>query len=107
MKIDELVGHLGEWLRSSGPMSEVVISTRVVGIILVSASLILPGVIALCLARRLYPAMALAALVGVVSFGAGLVASYEWNWPTGSAIVLFQFVLLLAASLARRVSRTD
>jgi zinc transport system permease protein len=82
----------------------VVISSRVVGIILVSASLILPGVIALKLCARLFPAMAVSAGVGVASFEAGLYFSYQYDFlHPGSAIVLTQFVLLLAAEACRRM----
>lgn len=76
----------------------VVTASRVVGIVLVSASLVLPGVIALKLCKRLMPAMALAALTGAVSFELGLYASYMLNVQSGAAIVLIQFALLLVAA---------
>lgn len=72
-------------------------TSRVVGIVLVSASLVIPGVIALKLCKRLTPAMIVSALIGFLSFETGLYVSYELNVPPGSAIVLIQFGLLLAA----------
>jgi zinc transport system permease protein len=75
----------------------VVVSSRVMGIVLVSASLVLPGVIALKLSSRLIPAMLLAALVGIVSFEAGLYASYVYEVHSGSAIILSQFMLMIVA----------
>ena len=73
-------------------------TSRVVGIVLVSASLVIPGVIALRLCRRLTPAMLVAALIGFFSFETGLYASYVLNVPPGSTIVMVQFALLLVTS---------
>lgn len=83
----------------------VVISSRVVGIILVSASLVLPGVIALQVCRRLSSAMAVSALAGVCSFELGMYASYVMQVHPGSAIVLIQFALLLIASVAGMIGK--
>ena len=79
----------------------VTVSSRVVGIVLVSATLILPGAVALRVCSRLGPAMAFAALLGFVSFELGVYASYALNVPPGSAIVLIQFVFLLMAPLLK------
>jgi len=80
----------------------VVISSRVVSIILVSASLVIPGIIALKLSARLLHAMALAAMVGLFSFELGMYAAYALNIHPGSAIVLIQFALLILASITAR-----
>ncbi len=80
----------------------VVVASRILGIILVSASLILPGVIALKLCTRLVPAMILAAAVGVLSFEAGLYLSYARPpIQPGAAVVLIQFALLIVAALLK------
>ena len=76
----------------------VVVASRVVGIILVSASLILPGVTALRLCTRLIPALLVSALLGVVSFGWGMYVSYRQDIYPGSAIILIQFAMLIVAS---------
>jgi ABC-type Mn2+/Zn2+ transport system permease subunit len=73
----------------------VAVSARVVGIVLVSASLVIPGVIALKLCRRLAVSMLLAAVVGVASFELGMYVSYQQNVLPGAAIILIQFALLL------------
>jgi ABC-type Mn2+/Zn2+ transport system permease subunit len=75
----------------------VVVSSRVVGIVLVSASLILPGVAALKLCRRLQPALIVAALIGVATFETGLYLSYVMNVHPGSMVVLVQFAVLCVA----------
>ncbi|MEI6231971.1 MAG: metal ABC transporter permease [Planctomycetota bacterium] len=79
----------------------VTVSSRVVGIVLVSATLILPGAVALRVCKRLGPAMAFAALIGFVSFELGVYASYALNVPPGSAIVLIQFIFLPLAPLLK------
>jgi len=84
----------------------VVLASRVVGIVLVSASLVLPGVTGLKLCKRLAPAMAVAAVMGVASFELGLYASYRYDVPPGAAIVLVQFVVLLLAAAGRRLRRS-
>ncbi|MCY3017757.1 MAG: metal ABC transporter permease [Planctomycetota bacterium] len=83
----------------------VVIASRVMGIVLVSSSLVLPGVIALRLCTRMVPAMVLAAIVGLVSFEVGLYASYACSVQPGAAIVLVQFAVLLVAAGARKLWR--
>jgi zinc transport system permease protein len=83
----------------------VVLAARIVGIVLVSSSLVLPGVFALALCRRLGPALVLAGASGVASYEAGLYLSYVWNVPPGSAVILVQFLLVLVGLAAQRVAR--
>jgi ABC-type Mn2+/Zn2+ transport system permease subunit len=51
--------------------------------------------------KRLAPAMAIAALIGFFSFELGVYASYAFNIPPGSAIVLIQFAFLPLAPLLK------
>jgi zinc transport system permease protein len=82
----------------------VAVAARIVGIVLVSASLILPGVFALALCQRLGPALAVAGAAGVASFEAGLYASYVWDVPPGSAVILAQFALVVVGLAVKRVT---
>lgn len=81
-------------------------SARVAGIVLVSASLVIPGVIALKLCQRLTPALIVSAIIGALSFESGLYVSYELSVPPGSAIVMIQFVLLLLTPAVKLFRRT-
>jgi zinc transport system permease protein len=74
----------------------VVLAMNVVGILLVSALLILPAVTALQLARGFAHAMLIAALTGVCSVAAGLFVSLTMNWPAGAAIVMVNLIFFLA-----------
>jgi zinc transport system permease protein len=77
----------------------VVLAMKVVGIMLISALLILPAVSALQIARGFRMAIAIAAGFAVFSVGAGIFASFALNLPTGGTIVIiniFLFVLTFA-----------
>jgi zinc transport system permease protein len=75
----------------------VVVGMKLVGVVLISALLVLPGAIAAHLSRSLVGTVAtcwVAALIGVVG---GLVVSFEFDLPTGPAIVLALIVQFAAA----------
>jgi len=78
----------------------VVLAMKVVGIMLISALLILPAVSALQLARGFRTAIALAVALGVLSVVMGTILSFLGNLPTGATIILVNFLLFLT-SLAR------
>ena len=65
-----------------------VASIKLVGIILVSALLVLPAATARQLVRTYRPVLALAVLAGLISLFTGLVISYTFDLPSGAAIVL-------------------
>jgi zinc transport system permease protein len=82
----------------------VVLTMNVVGIMLVSALLILPAVTALQIARGFRGAMLISAVVSLASVMGGLVVSLALNLPTGATIVMTNTLLFLAA-LAFRIVR--
>jgi zinc transport system permease protein len=79
----------------------VVLSMNVVGIMLISALLILPAVTALQLARGFRTAMLISACAAIASVVGGILISLALNLPTGATIVLTNFVLFLAAFAIR------
>lgn len=83
----------------------IVAAIKIVGIVLVSALLVLPAATALQWSRRYLRVLALAVLFGVVYTVTGLVISYLINIPSGATIVLLGtvvFLLSLAFSPLRR-----
>lgn len=83
----------------------VVLAMKVVGIMLISALLILPAVSALQLAKGFKTAILLAALIGMGTVIIGIFASFVMNLPTGATIVLVNFVffaLTFAGKMLRR-----
>jgi zinc transport system permease protein len=82
----------------------VVLTMSVVGIMLVSALLILPAVTALQLARGFRGAMLIAACVSFIAVTGGIFISLILNLPTGATIVMTGILIFLAA-LALRILR--
>jgi zinc transport system permease protein len=79
----------------------VVLSMNVVGIMLISALLILPAVTALQLARGFKDAMLISACAALVSVMAGVFISLAMNLPTGATIVMTNILLFLTAFVYR------
>lgn len=80
----------------------VVLAMKVVGVLLVSALLILPAVTAMQWAGSFFLALVGAAIVAVGSVFAGITVSFVFNWPTGPTIVLLNFLLFLVSFSFRR-----
>jgi len=66
----------------------VIASVHMVGIILVTAFLVIPGAIGQTLGRRLYVLFVISLLSGILSVIIGLFVSYLLNIPSGATIVL-------------------
>lgn len=64
-----------------------VTTMKLAGVVLATALLVLPGASALLLSARLWLVVTLSVALGVMGVGAGLVASFELDWPTGPCIV--------------------
>ncbi len=75
----------------------VVLAIRIVGVMLISAMLILPAVTALQLAKGFKGAMLMSALISVFSVVSGITLSFFLNLPAGATIVITNFVVFLAA----------
>jgi len=75
----------------------VVLAIRVVGIMLVSALLILPAATALQLARGFKGALVISALAAVTAVIVGICISIVLDLPAGGAIVAVNLVFFLAA----------
>ncbi|MBI1370539.1 MAG: hypothetical protein GC162_18030 [Planctomycetes bacterium] len=72
----------------------VVVSIRLVGLILVSALMIIPGAVALMLSRRMGKVLVLAALIGVVGAVAGLWLSLAVGTLSPGACIVFVLCVL-------------
>jgi len=70
--------------------ANIVINLKSAGIILVTAQLILPAVIAFNLVHSLHRAIVVSAIVAVLSAIIGFALSFNLNLPTGATIVLFE-----------------
>lgn len=79
----------------------VVISIKIVGIILVSALVIIPGAAAINIAKNLRETFIYSILIGVLGELVGIIASYFLNIPTGPSIVLTISIIFIL-TLRRR-----
>ena len=76
----------------------VVLSMRVVGLLLISALMIVPSAIAQLLARSFRQAVALACAIGLTVSVSGTATSYYTSTPSGGTIVLLAIALFLLVS---------
>jgi zinc transport system permease protein len=79
-----------------------VVAMRMVGVLLVSAMIVIPTLTGFALGRSFRQAMAIAIGMALVSVASGLVAAYYLRLAAGGAVVLVALVIFAAASLARR-----
>lgn len=80
----------------------VVMSMRIIGLLLISALMVIPVATAILVTRSFRATMAVAVAIGVSVSVLGVVASYSWDTPSGGTIVLLAIGLfaLLAAGTA-------
>lgn len=81
----------------------VVLAMKVVGIMLISALLILPSSSALQLAKGFRAALLLAATLSVAAVVAGIFVSVALNLPTGATIVLVNFCIFALIYSGKRL----
>lgn len=82
----------------------VAISMKVVGVLLITALLIIPPACARGLSRSPEQMALLASLIGVASVLGGIGASFRWDTPTGPSIVVTAALFFLLANLLPRRS---
>jgi len=79
----------------------IVVSVRVVGVVLASALLVIPAATGLRISKN-YPSMLFISIfVGVLSGLAGLIFSYNYDIPSGAAIVLCSAGIFFISYFAR------
>jgi len=86
----------------------VVVAVKVIGIVLLSAFLVIPAAAARLLANRFASMTTFAVGLSLLTVVAGVLASYEFDIPTGATIILAQvaaFALALLTSIALRRQR--
>lgn len=80
----------------------IVISMKIVGIILISALLVIPGATAQLFAKNLYFMIAVSCGVAVISTVLGLILSYEFDIAPGGSIVLTAALIFAIAFVFKR-----
>ena len=82
----------------------VLLSVKVVGVMLVSALLILPAVSALQVAKKFQIAILASGLFSVFSVIAGITFSLLLNFPPGATIVLVSIFIFILALIYKKIS---
>lgn len=77
----------------------VVMSTRVIGLLLISALMILPNATGQIMARSFRATTAAAVAIGCISGASGVISSYYLNTPPGATVVLVAVAIFLVASI--------
>jgi zinc transport system permease protein len=83
----------------------VVVSMRVVGLLLISALMIIPNATAQVIGRSFASSVRWAVVVGVLSSVGGVIGSYYAGTPSGGSIVLLAIAVFLAATGIAAVRR--
>ncbi len=84
----------------------VVVSMRIVGLLLISALMIVPNAAGQVLGRTFRGALAWAVAIGLISSVGGVIVSYAADTPSGGTIVLLAIGLFLLSSLVATASAT-
>jgi zinc transport system permease protein len=79
-----------------------VVAMRMVGVLLVSAMIVIPALSGFALGRSFHTATAIAIGIALVSMTGGLIAAYYLRLAAGGAVVLTALLIFAGASLARR-----
>jgi zinc transport system permease protein len=79
----------------------VVVSMRIVGLLLISALMIVPNAAAQLLGRSFAGAMRWAMVIGLLSAVGGVVVSFQADTPSGGTIVLLTIAAFLVAAAVR------
>lgn len=84
----------------------IIISVKIIGVILITAQLILPGISALFITNNIRKAIILSGIISLFCSMLGLVISFMLDIPTGSAIVLALFtIFIISLSISKLSSK--
>ncbi|MCK6078245.1 metal ABC transporter permease [Paenibacillus silvae] len=75
----------------------------IVGVLLVSALIVLPAALALRISRSFATAIVIAVITGLAGIFSGLTVSYQWNTPPGGTIALILLFFLLTGISAQKL----
>ena len=81
----------------------VCLSIRIVGILLVTAMIIIPATIGRTLSKSVGSLFWISTMTAILSSLAGLISSYYWDTSTGATVVLASAILFFAAQMVKAV----
>ena len=80
----------------------IALAIKIVGVLLITAMLIIPAATARLFAKGPKQMALLASIIGVTSVGGGVAGAFQWDLPTGPAIVVTSLVLFLVSTVSHR-----
>jgi zinc transport system permease protein len=80
----------------------IVVSVKLIGAVLVSAFFVIPAATARLVTSTFAQMTILSVIFSVITLIGGLLASYEFDWPSGPTVVLVQATLLICLFQFRR-----
>ncbi|MCX7965901.1 MAG: metal ABC transporter permease [Syntrophorhabdaceae bacterium] len=81
----------------------VVLAMKAVGVLLVTALLILPPVTALQFSMGFKGTLFISCVIGVLSVTAGIILSFFMDFPTGATIVIINFLFFVLSLLFKKI----
>ena len=81
----------------------IVITVKIVGIILITAQMILPGITALNFSRKIGKAILMSILISETASICGFFIAHYMNIPSGATIVIMLFILFLFSLIKQRL----
>ncbi|HOQ80577.1 MAG TPA: metal ABC transporter permease [Candidatus Cloacimonadota bacterium] len=81
----------------------IAISVKITGIVMITAQLILPGMISLNITRTIPKAIIISVLFSAFASAFGFLLSFHFNLPSGAVIVVVLFVLFLLSLSFKRL----
>ncbi len=92
---DKLPVRLDNYLLSIAIATTVVVSIKIIGIILISAFLVLPSAISRLISKTFFQMTILSIIIGVLSGIIGLFISIYIDLPSGAVIILLQSIIFM------------
>lgn len=81
----------------------IVIGMRIMGTLLISSLIIFPAITAMRLFKRFRIVLVAAVVIAMISYFAGMTASYMLAIPTGASIVVCNLIVFIIATIVARV----
>ncbi len=85
--------------------ASVILSIKLIGVVLVSALLIIPSSIGKILGKSFAQFQWISVVMGLLTVWSGLILSYIFDWPSGSSIVMSGILLLIISSLVANLKK--
>ena len=81
----------------------IVIGMRIMGTLLISSLIVFPAITAMRLFKRYKTVLVASIIIAMISYFIGMVSSYILEIPTGASIVVCNLIMLIIASIIKKI----